>query len=329
MPYPLISIIIPVYNVERYLRACLDSIVNQRTNKYEVILIDDGSTDGSQKICDEYANRYTQVNVIHKKNEGVSSARNVGLDVAKGEWIWFVDADDYVSDSSLLVLSATCQCDCDTIFHGLNRVFEDGTLIAITAYHDEDFKLCKDDFLSSHICYQNGMLLFSSKIIRENSLRYSRDIKMGEDLEFQYKYLLHCAKIAAIPYNFYYIRERKDSASRSSASTRNDFLGSRCVLLNMMSYLENMSYRGNAWLGGRLAERLKCYLRTAATLPDIDLQQLQSDVRRFVRSYRSLGYKEFENTMFRIAVIDVRLSLMLYRMRLQFTGKNEGSVKDS
>lgn len=91
MSYPLISIIIPVYNVERYLRVCLDSIVNQRTNKYEVILIDDGSTDGSQKICDEYANRYTQVNVIHKKNEGVSSARNVGLDVAKGEWIWFVE----------------------------------------------------------------------------------------------------------------------------------------------------------------------------------------------------------------------------------------------
>ncbi len=320
MPYPLISIIIPVYNVERYLRACLDSIVNQKTNKYEVILIDDGSTDGSPKICDEYANRYTQVNVIHKKNEGVSSARNVGLDVAKGEWIWFVDADDYVSDSSLLVLSATCQCDCDTIFHGLNRVFEDGTLIAITAYHDEDFKLCKDDFLSSHICYQNGMLLFSSKIIRENSLRYSTDIKMGEDLEFQYKYLLHCAKIAAIPYNFYYFRERKDSASRSSASIRNDFLSSRCILLNMMDYLRPLNYRGNAWLGARLAERLKCFLRTATILPDIDLRQLQGDVRRFVGSYRALGYKEFENIMFRLAVIDVRICFVIYGLLLRFKG---------
>ena len=140
---------------------------------------------------------------------------------------------------------------------------------------------------------------------------------MGEDLEFQYKYLLHCVRMVAVPYNFYCIRERSDSASRGVDSIYNDFLGSRCILLNMMDYLRPLSCRGDAWMGSRLAERLKCFLRTATILPDIDLRQLQGDVRKFVGSYRALGYKEFENIMFRLAVIDVRLCLMLYKLYIK------------
>ena len=88
----------------------------------------------------------------------------------------------------------------------------------------------------------------------------------------------------------------------------------------MMDYLRPLNYRGNAWLGARLAERLKCFLRTATILPDIDLRQLQGDVRRFVGSYRALGYKEFENIMFRLAVIDVRICFVIYGLLLRFKG---------
>ena len=202
--------------------------------------------------------------------------------------------------------------DCDTVFFG--REMLEGN--AALQYDDG----CNDTFLKSHVCYCNPLMIFKLDIISRHKICFTVGMKMGEDLEFQYKYLLHCAKIAAIPYNFYYIRERKDSASRSSASIRNDFLGSRCILLNMMDYLRPLNYRGNAWLGARLAERLKCFLRTATILPDIDLRQLQGDVRRFVGSYRALGYKEFENIMFRLAVIDVRICFVIYGLLLRFKG---------
>ena len=95
---PLISVIVPVYNVEDYLRKCLDSIVNQTYKNLEIILIDDGSTDNSGIICDEYAAKDNRIRVIHKANGGLSDARNAGLKIAKGEYIGFVDSDDYIAE---------------------------------------------------------------------------------------------------------------------------------------------------------------------------------------------------------------------------------------
>lgn len=99
MNKPIISIIIPVYNVALFLRQCIQSIISQEGN-IEVILADDGSPDESPSICDEYAQKDNRIHVIHKQNGGVSSARNAGLDAAQGEWIWFVDGDDYIALNS-------------------------------------------------------------------------------------------------------------------------------------------------------------------------------------------------------------------------------------
>lgn len=95
-----ISVIIPVYNTARYLSTCLNSVIGQSFNDLEIILIDDGSTDGSEKICDEYAKKDKRIRVIHKKNEGVSIARNTGLDNATGKWISFVDSDDFLEKNT-------------------------------------------------------------------------------------------------------------------------------------------------------------------------------------------------------------------------------------
>lgn len=95
---PLISVIVPIYNVEKYLARCVDSIVNQTYKDFELILVDDGSPDNSGKICDEYAKKDSRIKVVHKKNGGLSDARNAGMAVATGEYISFIDSDDYVSD---------------------------------------------------------------------------------------------------------------------------------------------------------------------------------------------------------------------------------------
>ena len=94
---PAVSIIVPIFNTEQYLSRCLDSIESQTFNDWECILINDGSTDKSENICNEYANKDSRFKVINQKNSGVSAARNAGLDVAKGEWIGFVDSDDWIS----------------------------------------------------------------------------------------------------------------------------------------------------------------------------------------------------------------------------------------
>lgn len=102
-----ISVIVSVYNVEKFIKRCLDSIINQTMNDLEIILVNDGSTDNSGKICDEYAQLDNRITVIHKENGGVSSARNTGLDVATGEWIAFVDSDDYIEKDMYEVLYKT------------------------------------------------------------------------------------------------------------------------------------------------------------------------------------------------------------------------------
>ena len=100
----LISVIVPVYNVEKYLNKCIDSIINQTYKNLEIILVDDGSQDSSGKICDEYTKKDNRIKVIHKENGGVSSARNIGLNNATGEWIAFIDADDWVDEEYLQTL---------------------------------------------------------------------------------------------------------------------------------------------------------------------------------------------------------------------------------
>lgn len=100
----VISVIIPVYNIEKYLDRCLESIINQSYTNLEIILIDDGSTDNSGKICDDYKNQDNRIIVVHKKNEGVSQARNLGISIATGEFLSFVDGDDTVEKDMFLTL---------------------------------------------------------------------------------------------------------------------------------------------------------------------------------------------------------------------------------
>ena len=110
---PQISVIVPVYNTEKYLHRCIDSILAQTFTDFELLLIDDGSTDNSGTICDEYATKDSRVRVFHKKNGGVSSARNLGVDNAKGEWVTFVDSDDCVpQNGSALLYEAISWTDC-------------------------------------------------------------------------------------------------------------------------------------------------------------------------------------------------------------------------
>ena len=113
-----VAIIVPVYNVEKYLQRCIESILTQTETDFELLLIDDGSKDKSGLICDEYAQKDERVNVIHKENGGVSSARNLGIEKANGEWICFIDADDYVRQDFLSNIQQYLFGDVDIVHWG-------------------------------------------------------------------------------------------------------------------------------------------------------------------------------------------------------------------
>ena len=131
---PLVSIIVPIYNVEQYLQNCLNSILGQTYGNLEIILVDDGSLDNCSTICDDYKDKDSRVVVIHKKNGGISDARNVGVGMAKGEFLMFVDADDWVEPTYCeKAVEAAINCNCDCVAFGINVVKGNGEIIRIGA----------------------------------------------------------------------------------------------------------------------------------------------------------------------------------------------------
>lgn len=314
MHSPLISIIIPVYNVEQYLRQCLDSIVQQPFSDYEVILVDDGSSDGSPAICDEYAERYSQVKTVHKTNGGVSSARNAGLDIANGSWIWFVDADDWINIKSMKILAKAVEShSCDMVYFGLAQVADNA--ISTNKSHDR-WGINKNTFLRMVVCNTHQSILYQHRIINRNQIRFTVGMKMSEDLEFQYKYLLHCDKPIEIEPTLYYLRIREGSASHNPETTKNSFFCNKLILSNMLEYLSLCKDKGVGWLGLRIEDRIKNYMKAYSKLNGINRNEVQKDVRHFIREFKKIGYPELASKTMLLSFIDIRLYILLYRIRL-------------
>lgn len=192
---PLISIIVPVYNVETYLRQCLDSIIAQTYTEWEAILVDDGSEDNSGSICDEYTQRDNRLRVIHKDNGGVSSARNMGIEKAKGKWLYFCDADDTLVPQTLNVLLDGEREDCQFVMAGYNKYWEDGSLKESYS-GDIKRKINVDDaikelYTPTALVYQGYLWckLFLFEIVKDYNIRFDEKIYFNEDRLFIIQYL--------------------------------------------------------------------------------------------------------------------------------------------
>lgn len=203
-----ISIIIPVYNAENTLNRCLDSIVNQEYKNYEIILINDGSTDNSKQILDEYKNKYTNIIVKHKTNEGVSSARNMGLEIASGQYIMFADSDDFFINQWL-----------DKLNHELLKNDID---LVVTSFIEVDFNenelnhnILKDENRNSLVVnklpgfyFTEGFIhpcwgkLYKKEIIMNYNIRFPNQ-SLSEDTIFNISYLKYCKNILFLNKNLY------------------------------------------------------------------------------------------------------------------------------
>lgn len=214
-----ISVIVPVYNAEKSIFTCISSVINQSFKEWELILVDDGSTDNSGKICDQFAATYENIFVIHKCNGGVSQARNQGIDAAHGRYIVFLDSDDYISGDYLSTLYSNNSY--DLVICGFEAQDERKKLLYRQRIQEAHFdceetidfaKLYKQRLLYSPYCK-----LFRNDIIKSKNISFPIDISWGEDGVFVSDYICNIRTLAVIDYiGYYYIKYDQEQ----SLSTR-------------------------------------------------------------------------------------------------------------
>ena len=209
---PEISIIVPAYHAEKYLKKCIDSILGQTHKDFELLLIDDGSKDASGNICDEYARQDRRIKVIHKKNEGVSAARNTGIQNAKGKYLMFCDSDDHVADTWCETLyNQICLHPYALVVSDVARGQEGDT--AADRYHDavhvtelSDFQLYKKG-ISAYTVNK----IYSHNMIAEHGLQFDEACSFSEDAAFNSEYCQYCEKIIYIDRPLYFYVQREGS----------------------------------------------------------------------------------------------------------------------
>lgn len=228
---PKVSIIVPVYRVEQYLKACLDSALCQTYSDFELILVDDGSPDRCPDICDEYATQDSRIRVIHKKNSGVSDARNAGLDAATGEYIYFLDSDDFMEPDLLETVVEKMDTGMDLVIFKYQSVYEDGST--------KDVQFCQQGMMElpnesarkrfitqTLLTYQVGWepwnRMFRRDKIEAYGLRFvDRKKTIAEDLYFSLCYCAHVSKLFVLDACLYNYRQWRGSFMGENRGKRN------------------------------------------------------------------------------------------------------------
>lgn len=263
----LITIIVPVYKVEGYIRKCIDSIIDQTYRQLEIILVDDGSPDNCGKICDEYACKDKRVKVIHKKNEGVSKAREDAIKIAKGEYIAFVDSDDWLDDDCIMNLySKIKQYDADWVSCNFKEVggnkYSNSKLI-----EKEQIITCRYDLYSDYLNLKFYTYVIWGKLFKTSLLKdykFQR-IKMGEDTCCMMDVFLKTKKAVLIEYKGYNYLTRENSVTNHAS---NEEIYDRVISINYITKI----------IEDTVCElKQKIHEEKARVLLDVYIQTLMSD----------------------------------------------------
>lgn len=269
----LVSIIVPVYKVEQYLKRCMDSVLNQTYKNIEVILVNDGSPDNCPALCDEYAKIDSRVRVIHKENGGLSSARNVALDSVKGDYIFFVDSDDWLALDTLEVLNEYLEKDYDMIsfqrtYLTEEKVVEKGEKnpkdMDVSQYIDASFLGRYDFFVTTKI--------FKAEVF--NNVRFLEG-RNYEDLEIMHRLFLNMKKVVGLDYFLYYYWKGNEGAITNTITMKNiqdHYLSANEIYHASKKYLEDRGKDASnivAWYKVEMSQLYIDYLKS--TDKDVEL----------------------------------------------------------
>lgn len=228
MENKLVSVIIPVYNVKKYAYQCISSVINQTYKNLEIILVDDGSTDGSGNICDSFGELDNRIKVIHKKNSGLGLSRNAGLDLASGDYIYFIDSDDFISEDIIQkLMSEISTYQLDTIIGGYIRTNEEGKELYSKKYNsviyrDNEVKtkllpklIGSSPYKKDSIRMSVWNVMFSKKVVKENNVKFVSERKyISEDIIWDMDYYNKAKKVKLVNYDGYYYRVRSNSLTK-------------------------------------------------------------------------------------------------------------------
>ena len=286
----LISVIIPVYNVEKYLKQCIDSVLNQTYRTIEIILVDDGSTDSSGKICDAYKNNNENIKVIHKNNEGLGFARNTGLKYVTGKYVIFIDSDDYIdSDFISNLYKQLKETNSDMCKSGFVRVLNSSEIVSKTNYQNEVYKdeEIKEKFsirfLGSSPEKRDSIemsacaTLYKSDIIKLNNIQFPSERELiSEDLVFNIDYLQHTHTVCLSSRIGYFYRVNDKSLTTSYREDRFD--ACKFFYNEMINKLKKYNYDKSAYL--RLQRLFFVYLLMCIKQEKVEIAKHSKKISR-------------------------------------------------
>lgn len=297
---PTVSVIIPVYNGERFLEKAIASVIGQSVfDRIELILVDDGSTDGSAKICDEYSLRYPSITALHCKNAGVSAARNTGIEQAKGEYIAFLDSDDTYEPEFIEKLLEHSDCDlvcCDYFIKNIDEKnlaenFASGKLDRKDFDRKFYEKIIHKEFYS---CWNK---LYKKNIISKNNVLFPVGIKYAEDMMFVFEYLKHCK-------DFYFVDEAlyfyNVNPYNTTVVVKQGYEVNRDIFVWQTEYFQNIGIGEEMTepLQGNFVYNSVCAINSAITYNNFfaaakEIKEILSD-NFFYKSYMCENYVEFK-----------------------------------
>lgn len=302
-----LSIIIPVYNVEKYLRKCLDSCVNQNItqDEYEIIAVNDGSPDNSLVILEEYASQYSNIKIINQRNQGLSIARNQGLDIARGKYVWFVDSDDAITPNCLGAICKDLESGPDILQVQFEYTFENGESKEAPMTYWNGALSGKELTAEGGVPEPAQFTIYRREFLQENNLRFTPGI-YHEDCDFKYRCVWFAKVCRSHPKKVYSYLQRSEGSISKNFKLKNaeDYL---FVVIKLIDFINENQIIGKA--KAALCEKIGIYmnmiLKGVSTLSEheqkkvLEMIKAHPDTVLYMGKSSSLKHR-FESAVFRM-----------------------------
>lgn len=303
MSHPKLSVIVPVYNVEKYLSKCIESILNQTFIDFELLLINDGSTDNSGVILDEFKAKDTRIRVFHTKNNGVSCARNIGIEEAIGEWVCFVDSDDWIDSKHFENFFISKFRSNTIVYQGINFEYEREQITRpFFQYNDLSLSITNGELIAQYKILHNGCpycKLFNLHLIKAKHLRFNPEISIHEDHCFVWQYLEHIDNIELRKGSYYHYMKREVETLTSKSHTPKEYLISGENLLTALSKIDKRIDLLNGLYLCQLNDNfgMMQLLEAIAYSTDDELENTIATVKHIVKKFPEFKFKSLKKKL--------------------------------